>query len=47
MSDAQKTFDKSLQHARDLQGQATASQQRWQDAQRQLQARGGGAVQTG
>ncbi len=47
VSDAQKTFDQALQHARDLQGQATASQQRWQDAQRQLQARGGGAVQTG
>lgn len=44
---AQKSFDDALKHARDLHGQASASQQRWQDAQRQLQARGGGAIQTG
>ena len=44
---AQKGFDDALKHARELQGQASASQQRWQDAQRQLQARGGGAIQPG
>jgi len=48
VADAQKKFDGSLKHARELYGQATASQQRWQDAQRELQANGGGtAVPTG
>ncbi len=46
VNDAQKRFDQDLQKARQLEGQATASQQRWQDLQKQLQARGG-AVQTG
>lgn len=44
---AQKSFDDALKHARDLHGQASTAQQRWHDAQRQLQARGGGAIQTG
>lgn len=47
VSSAQKSFDDALRHARDLHGQANSSQQRWQDAQRQLQARGTGAIQTG
>ncbi len=47
VADAQKRFDDALKHARDLHSRATASQQRWQDAQRQMQARGGGAIQTG
>ncbi len=47
VSSAQKAFDDALKHARDLHGQASASQQRWQDAQRQLQARGGSAIRTG
>jgi hypothetical protein len=37
---AQRAFDDALRKARDLEGQATASQQRWQDLQRQMQARG-------
>jgi len=37
---AQRAFEDALRKARDLQGQATASQQRWQDLQRQMQARG-------
>jgi hypothetical protein len=47
VASAQKGFDDALRHARELHGQASASQQRWQDAQRQLQARGSGAIQTG
>jgi hypothetical protein len=43
---AQRAFDDALGKARDLDAQATASQQRWQDLQRQMQA-GGRAVPTG
>ncbi|HET9597517.1 MAG TPA: hypothetical protein VFP65_18150 [Anaeromyxobacteraceae bacterium] len=43
---AQRAFDDALKKTRDLDGQATASQQRWQDLQKQLQARGT-AVPTG
>jgi hypothetical protein len=45
-NDSQKSFDGALKRARELHGQADASQQRWRDAQRRLQARGG-AIQTG
>jgi hypothetical protein len=45
-SDAQKRFDEALERARELHGHADASQQRWRDAQRQMQARGG-AIRTG
>ncbi|HEX9291719.1 MAG TPA: hypothetical protein VF904_19550 [Anaeromyxobacteraceae bacterium] len=46
VNDAQNRFDQDLQKARQLEGQATASQQRWQDLQKQMQARGS-AIQTG
>jgi chromosome segregation ATPase len=46
VNEAQKSFDVALQKARELEGQATASQQRWEELQKQIQARGG-AVQTG
>jgi len=46
VNEAQKSFDEALKKARELEGQATASQQRWEDLQKQIQARGG-AVQTG
>jgi hypothetical protein len=38
VNDAQKDFDQKTQKARDLDGQAMASQQRWEDLQQQLQA---------
>jgi hypothetical protein len=40
-NDAQKKFDESMQKARDLDAQAAASQRRWEELQRQLQARTG------
>ncbi len=46
VNDAQKSFDDSMQKARDLDAQAAASQRRWEDLQRQLQARTG-APRTG
>lgn len=46
VNDAQKSFDDSMQKARDLDGQASASRQQWEDLQRQMQARGG-VMQTG
>jgi hypothetical protein len=45
-NDAQKRFDEALRRARELHAKADESQQRWRDAQRQMQARGG-AIQTG
>jgi hypothetical protein len=46
VNEAQKSFDDSMQKARDLDSQASASQRRWEDLRRQMQARGG-ATQTG
>jgi hypothetical protein len=43
---AQRAFDDALRKTREVEGQATVSQQRWQDLQRQMQARGA-AVPTG
>jgi len=39
VKDSQKSFDEAVQKARDLDGQATAAEQRWHDLQRRLQAK--------
>lgn len=46
VNDAQGDLDKATQKARDLEDQATAARQRWEDSQRRLQAKGS-ADQTG
>jgi hypothetical protein len=40
VNDAQKRFDQDFQKAHDLEGQATASQQLWQDLQNEMEAHG-------
>jgi hypothetical protein len=48
VSDAQGNHDKAVQKAHDLEAQATAARQRWEDSQRRLQAQGeGSGNQTG
>jgi hypothetical protein len=47
VAEAQRTFDGALQRARELDGQQTVAQRRWQDLQRVLQARGTAAVPVG
>jgi colicin import membrane protein len=48
VSDAQGNLDKAVQKSHDLEAQATAARQRWEDSQRRLQAQGDGSSnQTG
>jgi colicin import membrane protein len=48
VSDAQGNLDKAVQKAHDLEAQATAARQRWEDSQRRLQAQDeGSGNQTG
>ncbi len=42
VNDAQGDLDKAVQKAHDLEAQATAARQRWEDSQRQLEAHGSG-----
>lgn len=47
VNEAQGRFDEAARHARSLELQATAARQRWEDAERRLQASRGGSLETG
>ena len=45
--DSQQSYEEARKQSRELDGQATSSQRRWKDLQRQFQAKGRGAAPTG